>query len=156
MNNIRTGSKYFIVFIQMQYITPTHYTSPLLSKNESGGLHQGVTRVSSTLRIPSCLSKLNMKTFNLPLTLVAPLLQVKSPSNKYPLMCRDLSLLKVRYVLFQSWRAFLSSLSKEKKAKKCKNKKRNFFFKNEKSTLYLYEKFENSHQRHLQFTRVIV
>ena len=28
----------------MPYITPTHYTSPLLSKNESGGLHQGVTR----------------------------------------------------------------------------------------------------------------
>ena len=39
-------------------------------------------------------------------------------------MCRDVSLLKVRCVLFQSWRAFLSSLSKEKKAKKCKNKER--------------------------------
>src|SRR5581483_7744189 len=72
MNNIRTGSKYFIVFIQMQYITPTHYTSPLLSKNESGGLHQGVTRVSSTLRIPSRLSKSNMKTFNLPINSHSP------------------------------------------------------------------------------------
>ena len=46
-----------------------HLSTP--KQNESGGLHQGVTRVSSTLWIP-CLSKLKMKTFNLPLTLIAP------------------------------------------------------------------------------------